>query len=105
NKLIDIGVAGFRSDASQHQWPQDLQSIISGLHTLNTTYFPANSRPLFYHEYIEHGPNVKASEYTPLGRVIEFKNYENLARVFRGLNNQRVCYLRNYGGGPKGWGM
>ncbi|CAG2172360.1 unnamed protein product, partial [Oppiella nova] len=80
NKLIDIGVAGFRSDASKHQWPANLQSIISKLHTLNTTYFPANSRPLFYHEYIS-GTNIKASEYTPLGRVIEFKNYDNLARV------------------------
>ncbi|CAG2115418.1 unnamed protein product [Medioppia subpectinata] len=106
NKLIDHGVAGFRSDASQHQWPQDLGAIIASLHTLNTAHgFPANSHPFFYHEYIEHGPNVKATEYTPLGRVIEFKNYENLARVFRGLNNQRLCYLRNYGGGPKGWGM
>lgn len=25
NKMIDLGVAGFRSDSSKHQWPQDLQ--------------------------------------------------------------------------------
>ncbi|XP_054166785.1 alpha-amylase-like [Oppia nitens] len=102
NKLIDIGVAGFRSDASQHQWPQDLQNIISRLHNLNTDYFSANSKPLFYHEYIEHGPNVKATEYTPLGRVIEFKYYENLGNVFRKLHNQKLCYLKNFG---EGWAM
>ena len=48
--MIDIGVAGFRSDASKHMWPGDLEAIYGKLHNLNTEFFPANSRPFFYHE-------------------------------------------------------
>jgi alpha-amylase len=31
NKLIDIGVAGFRIDAAKHMWPGDLQAIFGKL--------------------------------------------------------------------------
>jgi alpha-amylase len=31
NKLIDIGVAGFRIDAAKHMWPGDLQAIFAKL--------------------------------------------------------------------------
>ncbi|XP_054165966.1 alpha-amylase-like [Oppia nitens] len=106
NKLIDIGVAGFRSDASKHQWPKDIAAIQSRLHNLNTSYFAANSKPFFYHEYIG-GDKIKATEYTPLGRVIEFKNFQNMGEVFRKKNNQKLKYLKNYGPGTgkDGWGL
>ncbi|CAG2103394.1 unnamed protein product [Medioppia subpectinata] len=104
NKMIAHGVAGFRSDASKHQWPQDLQNITARLTNLNTKYFPAGARPMLYHEYIS-GEKIKATEYTPLGRVIEFKNYDNLARVFRKLDGKMLSFVRNYGAGPQGWGM
>ncbi len=35
NKLIDMGVAGFRIDAAKHMWPGDLQAIFSRLNNLN----------------------------------------------------------------------
>ena len=31
NWLIDIGVAGFRIDASKHMWPGDLRALYSKL--------------------------------------------------------------------------
>jgi alpha-amylase len=31
NRLIDLGVAGFRIDAAKHMWPGDLQAIYSKL--------------------------------------------------------------------------
>jgi alpha-amylase len=31
NRLIDIGVAGFRIDAAKHMWPQDLQVLYGKL--------------------------------------------------------------------------
>jgi alpha-amylase len=34
NRLIDIGVAGFRIDASKHMWPEDIQAIVDGLNDL-----------------------------------------------------------------------
>ncbi|KHJ76791.1 hypothetical protein OESDEN_23589, partial [Oesophagostomum dentatum] len=34
NNLIDIGVAGFRFDASKHMWPGDLGAILAGMKNL-----------------------------------------------------------------------
>jgi len=50
NQLIDAGVAGFRIDAAKHMWPRDIQDILSRLHSLNTTWFPTNTKPFVYQE-------------------------------------------------------
>lgn len=50
NRLVDIGVAGFRVDACKHMWSEDLKAIYGRLHDLNTTWFPQGSRPLIYQE-------------------------------------------------------
>uniref|UniRef100_A0A8D0YGF8 alpha-amylase n=1 Tax=Sus scrofa TaxID=9823 RepID=A0A8D0YGF8_PIG len=50
NKLIDIGVAGFRIDASKHMWPGDIKAVLDKLHNLNTNWFPAGSRPFIFQE-------------------------------------------------------
>lgn len=55
NKLIDIGVAGFRIDAAKHMWPVDLSSIFSRLNNLNETVFSVNSKPYIYQEVIDFG--------------------------------------------------
>lgn len=56
NKLISLGVAGFRVDAVKHMWPGDLQNIFGRLNNLNATYgFPANSRPFITQEVIDLG--------------------------------------------------
>lgn len=107
NRLIDIGVAGFRSDASKHQWPQDMKAIISQLKTLNTKYFAKNSQPFFYHEVIQNPPfTISADEYLDIGRVIEFRYFRDLSQVIRKQNNQRLKYLKNFGPGvgTEGWG-
>jgi alpha-amylase len=36
NSLIDIGVAGFRADASKHMWPADLTALFDGVKNLRT---------------------------------------------------------------------
>ena len=36
NRLIDIGVAGFRIDAAKHMWPNDLNKIINRLKNLRS---------------------------------------------------------------------
>ena len=36
NDLIDIGVAGFRVDATKHMWPADLTQIYASLHNLRS---------------------------------------------------------------------
>lgn len=52
NRLIDIGVAGFRLDAAKHMWPGDIKAILDKLKNLNTQWFPAGSRPFIYQEVI-----------------------------------------------------
>nr|AHX03180.1 Der f 4 allergen [Dermatophagoides farinae] len=101
NHLIDIGVAGFRSDASTHQWPDDLRSIYSRLHNLNNEFFTENSHPFIYHETIYYGGNgINSNEYTSLGRIIEFRFYKEITNVFR--NNNQLRWLRNFG---TEWGL
>lgn len=55
NKLLDIGVAGFRVDASKHMWPEDLEEIYKNVKNLSTRYFPPNTRPYIYQEVIDLG--------------------------------------------------
>lgn len=50
NKLIDLGVAGFRVDACKHMWPGDLENIYARLHNLSSTWFPNGSRPFIFQE-------------------------------------------------------
>lgn len=50
NHLIDIGVAGFRLDASKHMWPGDIKAILDKLNNLNRNWFPEGSRPFIFQE-------------------------------------------------------
>lgn len=56
NRLIDLGVAGFRVDAAKHMWPEDLKDIYGKLKPLNTSFgFMNDSRPFIYQEVIDLG--------------------------------------------------
>lgn len=52
NKLIDMGVAGFRVDACKHMWPGDLANIYGRLNNLNTKWFSGGSRPFIFQEVL-----------------------------------------------------
>ena len=54
NHLIDIGVAGFRIDASKHMWPGDIKAVLDKLHNLNTQWFPSGSKPFIYQEVCQY---------------------------------------------------
>ncbi|OWR53975.1 alpha-amylase precursor [Danaus plexippus plexippus] len=102
NRLIDLGVAGFRIDAAKHMWPNDLRIIYGRLKNLNTRHgFPSGARPYIYQEVIDLGGEaVRRDEYTPLAAVTEFKYGMELSRAFSGRNQLR--WLVNFG--PQ-WGM
>ncbi|XP_026085364.1 pancreatic alpha-amylase-like isoform X4 [Carassius auratus] len=101
NKLIDLGVAGFRVDACKHMWPGDLSNIYSRLKTLNTTWFSPGTKPFIYQEVIDlGGESIKASEYFELGRVTEFKYSTKLGTVVRKWNKEKLSYLKTWG---EGW--
>ena len=48
NHLIDLGVAGFRVDASKHMWPKDLAAIQGA--TKDTIF---GGKPFYMHEVID----------------------------------------------------
>ncbi|XP_041063667.1 pancreatic alpha-amylase-like isoform X2 [Carcharodon carcharias] len=101
NHLIDLGVAGFRVDASKHMWPGDMEAIFSQLNNLNTRWFSSGSKPFIYQEVIDLGGEpVKSSQYFGLGRVTEFKYSAKLGTVVRRWNGEKMAYLRNWG---EGW--
>ncbi|XP_026970312.1 pancreatic alpha-amylase isoform X1 [Sagmatias obliquidens] len=103
NRLIDIGVAGFRIDAAKHMWPGDMKAILDKLHNLNKRWFPAGSKPFIYQEVIDLGGEpIKSSEYFGNGRVTEFKYGAKLGTVLRKWNGEKMSYLKNWG---EGWGF
>uniref|UniRef100_A0A6E8VQX1 Alpha-amylase n=1 Tax=Anopheles coluzzii TaxID=1518534 RepID=A0A6E8VQX1_ANOCL len=86
NRLIELGVAGFRMDASKHMWPEDLDAIYKRLQFLNESFeFSKEARPFIYQEVIDLGSEpVTASQYTDLGHVTEFKYSLFVGLIFRG---------------------
>ncbi|KAM7344129.1 uncharacterized protein ACRADG_010965 [Cochliomyia hominivorax] len=97
NKLVDMGVAGFRIDAAKHMWPEDLAAIYGDLKDLNKDFdFPDNARPYIYQEVIDlGGESIKKTEYNQLGAVTEFKFSNEIGRLFRNKNSLK--YMRNWG--------
>ncbi|XP_056379383.1 pancreatic alpha-amylase-like isoform X1 [Hyla sarda] len=103
NKLIDIGVAGFRLDAAKHMWPGDIQAIVTRLNDLNTKWFPNGTRPFIFQEVIDlGGEGISCKEYFDIGRITEFKYGTKLGIVIRKWDNEKMAYLKNWG---EGWGF
>ena len=83
NDLIDIGVAGFRVDASKHMWPEENEQLYGLLHNLNTAQgFPAATKPWLGQEVIDQGGEpIKKEEYIGMGTVTEFNYCFSLANL------------------------
>nr|XP_056723555.1 pancreatic alpha-amylase-like [Euleptes europaea] len=103
NHLIDIGVAGFRIDASKHMWPGDMKAFLDKLNNLNTQWFAEGTKPFIYQEVIDlGGEGIKSSDYFGNGRVTEFKYGAKLGKVIRKWDGEKMAYLKNWG---EGWGF
>ncbi|XP_055915749.1 alpha-amylase A-like [Eupeodes corollae] len=102
NKLIKIGVAGFRLDAAKHMWPRDMEVILNALDDLNTDQgFARGSRPFIFQEVIDNGgEKITREEYTHMGAVTEFRHSTKISNVFR--NGDLLKWLNNWG---TGWGF
>lgn len=86
NDLINLGVKGFRVDASKHMWPGDLENILGRL----------SSTPMIIHEVIDMGNEpIHTSDYYHLGKVTEFRSCTWVACLRNGDFN---C-LNNFGQG------
>merc|ERR1711963_224591 len=87
NDLVNIGVSGFRVDASKHMWPGDLEAIQARI----------NGDPFFFHEVIDNGGEpITTSEYYGVGKVTEFRSCSWVGSCIR--NNDFGC-LQGFGNG------
>uniref|UniRef100_A0A336MEQ5 Alpha-amylase n=1 Tax=Culicoides sonorensis TaxID=179676 RepID=A0A336MEQ5_CULSO len=102
NKLIKLGVAGFRVDAAKHMWPQDLEVIYNIIDNLNTEFnFPRNSRPFIVQEVIDlGGEGITKYEYNYMAAVTEFKFSADIGKCFRGKTP--LANMKNWG---EEWGF
>ncbi len=74
NDLMDIGVTGFRLDASKHMAVGDIQGILSKV----------NGTPVVFQEVIDQGGEpITSYEYLGAGLVTEFKYSTQLGNVFK----------------------
>lgn len=90
NRLIGLGVDGFRIDAAKHIAAADLAAIKAKL---------TNPNVFWVHEVIYGaGEAVQPDEYTGSGDVDEFRYAYDLKRIFL---NERLAYLRTFG---QSWG-
>ena len=102
NKLIDIGVAGFRVDAAKHMKPKDLWNIFGRLHDLRKDVFGNGVKPFMFHEVIDMGGEaIRMSEYFNTGRVTNFIYGKKLAEIFLHQRDE-AKWLDSWG---EGWGM
>ncbi|USX54017.1 alpha-amylase family protein [Lentzea sp. HUAS12] len=91
NRLIGMGVDGFRIDAAKHIAAADMSAIKAKL-----------SKPTVFwvHEVIYGaGEAVQPGEYTGSGDVDEFRYAYDVKRIF---NNENLAYLKTFG---QSWGF
>ncbi|KAJ3350385.1 hypothetical protein HDU91_006252, partial [Kappamyces sp. JEL0680] len=83
NKLLDLGVAGFRVDAAKHIPPQDLQAILAMVR--NT--IDGNKKPYLSLEVYGKFPEPDASyrAYPQIGNLIGFDYGAQVGQAFRNL--------------------
>jgi alpha-amylase len=96
NGLVDLGVAGFRVDASKHMYPSDLQVIFNRVKNLNASFgFAPQLAPFVYQEVIDTG-NEPISKYEYVyACVTEFRYSSEIGRSFTG--NDELRWLIGFG--------
>lgn len=98
-KLLNMGIDGFRFDASKHMQPADLQAFVSGVSQTTLSGAPV----WVTHEIIPDG-NVNRADYFTSGTVNEFKFTYAMRETFRGTNGNQLSQIRTYMGTPGNWG-
>ncbi|KAI1287102.1 Pancreatic alpha-amylase [Halotydeus destructor] len=103
NKLVDMGVAGFRVDAARHMFPDDLAAILDKVNNLSIKFFSIRQRPFVYQEFLgSSGSEVKPTHYTHVGRVIEFRYTRVMENIIRKVPGKSLKELRDFG---HSWGF
>jgi alpha-amylase len=101
NKLLDIGVIGFRTDASKAMPIQDWQAIFGGLKNTYKGTKAFISQEIFY--AFESDGSYK--NYQSLGRVFNFDYAQVVGNAFKNVNGRTTDQLANLLGGLQLNGM
>lgn len=99
NKLLGLGVDGFRFDAAKHMQPSDLQTILSGI--THTTLAGEN---LWVTQEVIPDGNVTRSDYFANGTINEFQFAYAVKAAFRNENGNSISQIRAVMGTPNNWG-
>lgn len=87
NRLVDLGVAGFRVDSAKYIWPIDIKLLFQGVKNLNNEAFdfPDNARPFVYQDVVDLGvDSVSKTEYSSYGMVTDYLYAAVLANIING---------------------
>ncbi|XP_072163688.1 alpha-amylase A-like [Diadema setosum] len=97
NRLLEMGVAGFRIDAAKHMWPADLKDIVD---RLKKTIW--GTKPYIYQEVIDRTglEAVRAAEYFDIGSVTEFKYGDEVFGI--GTASKAAVWYSGFG---EQWGL
>ena len=97
NRLIGMGVAGFRVDAAKHMWPADLANIFSRLNNLRNDTFGEGVKPFIYQEVIDVNTEpIKMAQYFGTGRATNFIYGQKMAQIFL-KKSIPASHLKNFG--------
>ncbi|XP_074600173.1 alpha-amylase-like [Brevipalpus obovatus] len=100
NKIISLGIAGIRVDASFMSWPKDLGEIFKKLDNLNPKYFEPNSKLYVFHSInyedgLTPGPGPNAYDYLNIGSIIAVDTRGKVVDSFLKDNSARIKQLRD----------
>jgi len=93
NGLVDLGVAGFRVDASKHVPEDDIGAIFGGLNEVPGF----GGQPRVYHE-VYGDATIPYTAYTPYGQVTNFDYKRDVAQRFAGGDIAGLTAMPEYGG-------
>ncbi|XP_074593354.1 alpha-amylase-like [Brevipalpus obovatus] len=99
NKLISLGIAGIRVDASYMSWPKDLGEIFKKLDNLNPKYFEPNSTLYIFHSInyedgLPPGPGPSPYDYLKIGSIIAVVTRDIVVDSFLKDDFARIKQLR-----------
>lgn len=93
NGLVDLGVAGFRVDASKHVPEAHIGDIFNNLNDVPVF----GGKPHVYHE-VYGDATVPYTAYTPYGQVTNFDYKRDVSASFANGDITKLTSMPNYGG-------
>lgn len=93
NGLVDMGVGGFRVDASKHVPEEDMGAIIGSLNEVPGF----GGAPHVYHEVIGDA-TIPYTAYTPYGQVTNFDYQRDIAESFANGDIANLTSMPDHGG-------